>query len=91
VSARWTGAQASAPTPKQGDACLPRNDGGSDRARRTGEGKQPRHEPPVAPTMRQPMGGVDDIARAQAGHLECVIHPVPHTIRAGTTVTNQIS
>ena len=51
VSARWTGAETSTPAPKQGDACVPRNDGGSDRARRTGESQQPRHEPPTAPTM----------------------------------------
>jgi hypothetical protein len=51
VSARWTGAKASAAAPKQRDACVPRNDGGSDRARRTGEGEQPRHQPPTAPTV----------------------------------------
>jgi hypothetical protein len=51
VSARRTGAETSTPAPKQGDACVPRNNGGSDRARRTGEGEQPRHEPPTAPTV----------------------------------------
>ena len=91
VSAGRAGAETSAAAPKQRDACLPRNDGGTHGARRTGEGEQPRHEPPTAPTVRQPMGGVDDSARAQAGHLECELHPVPHPIRAGTTVTNQIS
>ena len=51
VSAGGTGAETPTPAPKQGDACVPRNDGGSDRARRTGEGEQPRHKPPFAPTV----------------------------------------
>ena len=91
MSARWAGAETSTPAPKQRDTCVPWNDGGPHRSRHSGESQQPRHEPPAAPTVRQPMGGVDDVARAQAGYLECELHPVPHPLRAGATVTNQIS
>ena len=51
VSARWAGAKASAAAPKQGDACVPRNDGSTHGARRTSKGEQPRHQPPAAPTV----------------------------------------
>ena len=91
VSAGWAGAEALAPAPQQGDACVSGDDGGSDGAGHSGAGFGPRLEPPFAPSVRQPMGGVDDAARAEAGHLERVVHPVPHPLRAGATTSNQIS
>ena len=91
MSAGWAGAEALAPAPEQGDACVSGDDGGSDGAGHSGAGFGPRLEPSFAPTVRQPMGGVDDAAWAEAGHLERVVHPVPHPLRAGATVTNQIS
>ena len=51
VSAGRTGAEASAPAPKQRNARLPWNDGSTYGARRSGESQQPRHEPPAAPTV----------------------------------------
>ena len=91
VSAGWAGAEALAPTPQQGDACVSGDDGGSDGARHSGAGIGPRLEPPFAPSVRQPMGGVDDAAWAEAGHIERVVHPVPHPLRARATTSNQIS
>ena len=91
VSAGWAGAEALAPAPQQGDACVSGHDGGSDGAGHSGAGFGPRLEPPFAPSVRQPLGGVDDAAWAEAGHLERVVHPVPHPLRAGATTSNQIS
>ena len=80
VSARGAGAEALAPAPEQGDACVSGDDGGSDGARHSGAGFGPRLEPSFAPSVRQPLGGVDDAAWAEAGHLERQLHPVPHPV-----------
>ena len=64
MSAGWAGAEALAPAPEQGDACVSGDDGGSDGAWHSGAGIGPRLEPPFAPSVRQPMGGVDDAAWA---------------------------
>ena len=81
VSAARVGAEVrGAPKELKGDTRLLRNYGGHHTARLKGEGKSARHQPPVAPTMRQPMALMDATTRAQAGHQYPDIQRLPHTL-----------